>query len=1345
MAAVAAAAAGEDLELRGAVSPAVLAGAERNLSTMAGWWGWRVPRITAERAEPAVAEPDRGTGLFFTRGIDSWSSLLTLQAEGAGPTHLLTIRDIELPRDADTHAEVLAETQRVAARLGLPLVELSTDARELLDPHRGLAPHPRRGAGRVRAAPPPAAGPRLRRRHPRSALALRVGQPPRPRAPLEQRDVASSCTTRPSWTARRRPRSSRGRSRPSTPCSCAGRAAAPRNCGRCPKCLRTMTALDLVGALERCPTFDAPLTAEAVRAASPPDTPAFVREILALLPPGELRAAWERHLPSEVPGHRLVTPPTDRRWPGAATGPGSTTRWPPPAARADPADAGPELVLGWEPGMVPLRPRAGTHRAVRSRIATHAARATPWVVADLADQFQRNDPWPATVAERVERLWGPGLCYLAGIGWGDPTAPVLGPEAVGRLLDRGPHPRVVEPGRHARPAPRGREHRARLPPRPGDAAPPGRRAAGPAPAPAGAARHRPRGPGGHRSGGDRSPCSTTRRRSCWPARPTATSRSRSRPAESGQPCLTSGPARPAAPATSPVGPRPPRRASSGSTPTRRRSTRRCGRRSSGSTRWRPASTGSRPGSTGPARPPPILDAELAALDGAVAGQAEVLRRLAATPARDAELARLRGELGPSPAPSSGPQRLHDLLEPRRPAAGRDRIGPRPPRSPRRGPPRRGARARRRLVRRVRRGGRRVGRARRPRSGWSTRRRTSGSPAPATRCSTRSARRHAFQLDADNTAVAGGRRGRLRGRPALRGGVHLRHGDQGRSGGAGPRRHLERAGLGAVAPVQLHRHDGGGRRGGAAAAGRLAGGPGPRARRRLGARPPHRPGRRAHRLRARDRRPLPRAARSVPPLGARPPDRARSRRPHLRPDPAAAGRRRRRLRGPPRPRPAVGDARRGRPTSRPRRAGPRRRAPPLDGRDRLLVVASGGVENLGDDAITVAGARAPRRHRARPRRRDRRRPADRPARDRRVARHPPRGGGGLRPADLEDDDRVAGAAARVQVGRLDHRPVEPGRYRAAVLPRRRQPHVALGRRARRPARRPRLRAAAGRRAVRAERAGPRPARRRGPGTGRPARRGRPGRGRPRRGGARRRWEAPATGDDALLLAVEPPARDRGALPRAQPPRRRLRGRDRGRARRAGRRRSTRTRAERGLTVLGVPFNDQPGVAEVDTLLRAGPHGVTAVGPVAGRATTTRIPGGWPRCWPAPARSSRHSYHAALLGLGGRRPGGARRRLALLRGEGRGARASSSRSRPSSWSGRERRSTWPAGSPPWPRASPGAASTRARAGVVAWWDATIGDLLAAGRASGGQRLSSSAAPTKGHTSGSTTGSSGWGRTA
>src|SRR3954470_18693299 len=62
VAAIAAAAGGEDLTMDGAVSPAVLAGARRNVATTGEWWGWRVPTITASEAPPLVATSGRGIG-----------------------------------------------------------------------------------------------------------------------------------------------------------------------------------------------------------------------------------------------------------------------------------------------------------------------------------------------------------------------------------------------------------------------------------------------------------------------------------------------------------------------------------------------------------------------------------------------------------------------------------------------------------------------------------------------------------------------------------------------------------------------------------------------------------------------------------------------------------------------------------------------------------------------------------------------------------------------------------------------------------------------------------------------------------------------------------------------------------------------------------------------------------------------------------------------------------------------------------------------------------------------------------------------------------------------------------
>jgi polysaccharide pyruvyl transferase WcaK-like protein len=101
-------------------------------------------------------------------------------------------------------------------------------------------------------------------------------------------------------------------------------------------------------------------------------------------------------------------------------------------------------------------------------------------------------------------------------------------------------------------------------------------------------------------------------------------------------------------------------------------------------------------------------------------------------------------------------------------------------------------------------------------------------------------------------------------------------------------------------------------------------------------------------------------------------------------------------------------------------------------ERLLVVAPGGVENVGDDAITIAGLE---RLAATGLGLDVVTDGDRP-----VGLPPStewlgtlhEAVWGLRPDDLEDDERARAAAARVEVGRLDHRPVDPARYRAAVF-------------------------------------------------------------------------------------------------------------------------------------------------------------------------------------------------------------------------------------------------------------------------------------------------------------------------
>jgi hypothetical protein len=84
-----------------------------------------------------------------------------------------------------------------------------------------------------------------------------------------------------------------------------------RNCGRCEKCLRTMTCLAVAGALERTDRFDAPLTLEAIAAVTPSrNSVPHIRELVDDMPNShaELHDAWSRKLNEARAAER-----TDRR------------------------------------------------------------------------------------------------------------------------------------------------------------------------------------------------------------------------------------------------------------------------------------------------------------------------------------------------------------------------------------------------------------------------------------------------------------------------------------------------------------------------------------------------------------------------------------------------------------------------------------------------------------------------------------------------------------------------------------------------------------------------------------------------------------------------------------------------------------------------------------------------------------------------------------------------------------------------------------------------------------------------------------------------------------------------
>ena len=443
-------------------------------ATWPPWPGGGAGGCPASRAERGrtggCAEPDRGTGLFFSRDRQ-----LVEPAHPAGrgrrPTHLLTIRDIELPPTPTPRRRCWPR------RSGSPPARPAT--------RRARRPMPASLLDPVEDWPRPTA-----RCWPGSpSSSARCWPAPTSPAPTARSQVpwGSHPDLDPHWSSEDlrarvppgRPGPHReGRHRRTSPqpaldalLVCWEGAAAPRNCGRCPKCLRTMTAASTSACLDRCRPSTRRSPSRPCATRRPRLAPTSSASCSPSSPPASC-GPRESHLPSDVPGRRLVTPPTvamagqNRSRVNAAGRIGE---------RADPADGGPALVLGWEPGMVPLRPQAGTHRAVPGPIATHpTARSHGWSPTCPTSSAQR--PVAGAVAERAQRCGArPLLPRRHRLGRSDRAGPRTGggrPDARG-----GPHPAMVEPRRHPRPATRGRERRARLPPAPGDAAPPRGRAA----------------------------------------------------------------------------------------------------------------------------------------------------------------------------------------------------------------------------------------------------------------------------------------------------------------------------------------------------------------------------------------------------------------------------------------------------------------------------------------------------------------------------------------------------------------------------------------------------------------------------------------------------------------------------------------------------------------------------------------------------------------------------------------------------------------------------------------------------------------------------------------------------
>lgn len=261
---------GQDLRVTEPLPPAVHDGARRVGRLLQRWYGWRPAELIAplgpEPVRPAWAHRPRGLGVFFTRGVDSWGTLLDLLdgPKRQRPTHLVTL-DNEVHLDPAIRNAQLVETQQAADRIGLPLIVVRTDVRALIDPHTdwGSQTH-----GSVLAG----TGMLLRRTLREVVIAPTHWTPLlRPWGSHPELDPAWSLpdltVTHHTGEEMRWQRIRRIVDHPvatDTLLVC-WQGAGYRNCGRCEKCLRLLTTLHLLGALDRTThRFDEPFDPEAI-------------------------------------------------------------------------------------------------------------------------------------------------------------------------------------------------------------------------------------------------------------------------------------------------------------------------------------------------------------------------------------------------------------------------------------------------------------------------------------------------------------------------------------------------------------------------------------------------------------------------------------------------------------------------------------------------------------------------------------------------------------------------------------------------------------------------------------------------------------------------------------------------------------------------------------------------------------------------------------------------------------------------------------------------------------------------------------------------------------------------
>lgn len=380
---------GQDLDLEAAISPQVRDGAHKASGLYREWWGHRPPVVSGPTVEPRFPS-GQGRGLFFTRGVDSMFSFVQSVSGAIEPfTHFIGVADVDHWVSSTARASTWDETETFADDVGVPIVRVTSNLREFLDPLAAWDyTH-----GAFLACVALAVSPLFR------SVVVSSTQKEDDEIPYGSHSMLD-----PLWSTERTSiehiGSSFGRAEKAMHLAEHPEMLAhlkvcwvgdtPRNCGKCEKCLRTMTALVIAGGTPGI-SFEADLSPETVEAAdlrSERIAREVLRELVPVIPDhlSRLRAAWAR-VATDFLAVRALTP----------------------EERAAPVHLSPDAA-----------------HAVLATFPASGDRAAPWCLVD--DQ----SAGAVALADGLTEIWGPGLCYLSGVPWGDGQPP--GIPSVERIL-----------------------------------------------------------------------------------------------------------------------------------------------------------------------------------------------------------------------------------------------------------------------------------------------------------------------------------------------------------------------------------------------------------------------------------------------------------------------------------------------------------------------------------------------------------------------------------------------------------------------------------------------------------------------------------------------------------------------------------------------------------------------------------------------------------------------------------------------------------------------------------------------------------------------------------------------